>query len=142
MVYDLIDINELLTLKEDINWFALHCYFTKIDPTKSHRVAAHTVRQLTCPALSNFPDKVMLYTNMSQKSEEGKTPLFDQTSFLWSLTMQHSSGSSHTTNTTYLMCQNIDIMANIFWGDAIITILLLMVTFKALVIRILHHIHL
>lgn len=40
------------------------------------------------------------------------------------------------------MCQNIDIMANIFWGDAIISILLLMVTFKALVICILHHIHL
>lgn len=40
------------------------------------------------------------------------------------------------------MCQNIDIVANIFWGDAIISILFLVVTFQTLVIGILHHIHL
>lgn len=41
------------------------------------------------------------------------------------------------------MGQNIDIVSNVFWGNTIISTLVIpMVTFQSLVIGILHHIHL
>lgn len=43
----------------------------------------------------------------------------------------------------YLMGQNIDIVSHIFWGNAIISALLIpMIALQPLVIGILHHIHL
>lgn len=136
----MINVNELLMLKDDTAKRPRTVFRT--EPPQPCRVPTRTARLLTRPALSSAPGQGVVVTDVSHKSGQGKTPLCPFPQVCEEFSHIILLGKQSHTNKTYLMCQNIDIMPNVFWGDAVISVLLVVVTFEALVIRVLHHIHL